>query len=309
MSSVMIYFKYLIKTILSNISPNKSIFNVVVVCIRTFLLNLKYSFKNFYKLPSKIYSDDISKSSFWTNALTHLRFVNYFYDRKNILKAPIIKIVAGGFLRDLSNIDYKNQNIDIITDKAANKIIKEFNYLNYNSVYDWLDTYNQSLKNEKITFESYKNIKDLSVLEIGPGIGFNSLIYESFTSKDIYFYDFKEFLDIQKKILKNFDNLLDKVNFFSDIDLLKEKLKDKDYFVTSYWAFSEFNMEDRKMFYKVIENASFSLFLSNPNFEDVSNHVFFNDLSKKINKKLLVIPFEKKNQPGFTKAHNYYILY
>ena len=56
----MIYFKYLIKTILSNISPNKSIFNVVVVCIRTFLLNLKYSFKNFYKLPSKIYSDDIS---------------------------------------------------------------------------------------------------------------------------------------------------------------------------------------------------------------------------------------------------------
>ena len=201
------------------------------------------------------------------------------------------------------------QNIDIITDKATNKIIKEFNYLNYNSVYDWLDTYNQSLKNEKITFESYKNIKDLSVLEIGPGIGFNSLIYESFTSKDIYFYDFKEFLDIQKKILKNFDNLLNKVNFFSDIDLLKDKLKDKDYFVTSYWAFSEFNMEDRKMFYKVIENAAFSLFLSNPNFEDVSNHVFFNDLSKKINKKLLVIPFEKNNQQIFTKAHNYYILY
>ena len=119
----MIYFKYLIKTILSNISPNKSIFNVVVVCIRTFLLNLKYSFKNFYKLPSKIYSDDISKSSFWTNALTHLRFVNYFYDRTNILKAPIIKIVAGGFLRDLSNIDFKNQNIDIINDKVTNKII------------------------------------------------------------------------------------------------------------------------------------------------------------------------------------------
>ena len=60
---------------------------------------------------------------------------------------------------------------------------------------------------------------------------------------------------------------------------------------------------------KVIENARFSLFLSNPNFEDVSNHVFFNDLSKKINKRLLVIPFEKNNQLSFTKAHNYYILY
>ena len=139
MSSVMIYFKYLIKTILSNISPNKSIFNVVVVCIRTFLLNLKYSFKNFYKLPSKIYSDDISKSSFWTNALIHLRFVNYFYDRKNILKAPIIKIVAGGFLRDLSNIDFTNQNIDIITDKVTNKIIKEIRAASIGSVTDPVD--------------------------------------------------------------------------------------------------------------------------------------------------------------------------
>ena len=53
MSSVMIYFKYLIKTILSNISPNKSIFNVIVVCIRTFLLNLKYSFKIFINYHQK----------------------------------------------------------------------------------------------------------------------------------------------------------------------------------------------------------------------------------------------------------------
>ena len=155
----MIYFKYLIKTILSNISPNKSIFSVVIVCIRTFLLNLKYSIRNFNKTPSKIYNDDISKSSFWTNALTHLRFTNYFYDRKNILKAPIIKIVAGGFLRNLSNIDFKNENIDQITDNATNKIIKEFNYLNYNAVYDWLDTYSQSLKNEKIKFESIKILR------------------------------------------------------------------------------------------------------------------------------------------------------
>ena len=55
----MIYFKYLIRTILSNILPNKSIFTAVIACIRTFLLNLKYSIKNFNKTPPKIYSDKI----------------------------------------------------------------------------------------------------------------------------------------------------------------------------------------------------------------------------------------------------------
>jgi hypothetical protein len=152
-------------------------------------------------------------------------------------------------------------------------------------------------------------MKNLSVLEIGPGVGFNSLIYESFIKKEIYFYDFEEMIDIQKNILQNFSNLKNKINFFSNIDLLKKKIKNDNYFITSYWAFSEFDIEDRSNFSEIIEKSKFSIFLSNSKFEKINNHDYFNNLSKKINKKLLIFPFEKKYQENFTKSHNYYILY
>jgi hypothetical protein len=116
-------------------------------------------------------------------------------------------------------------------------------------------------------------------------------------------------IDIQKNILQNFSNLKNKINFFSNIDLLKKKIKNDNYFITSYWAFSEFDIEDRSNFSKIIEKSKFSIILSNSKFEKIKNHYYFNNLSKKINKKLLIVPFEKKYQENFTKSHNYYILY
>lgn len=305
----MIYFKYLIKTFLSNISPNKSFLSTLYVNLKALILNFKYSIKNSYIKPSKIYEESKPNSVFWNNALFHLRFINYYYDRYNILRAPIIKIIAGGFLRDLSKININHyQKNNIIIEDISRKIVSDFNYLKYNSVYDWLDQYYESLINKDVSFESYKNIKNLSVLEIGPGMGFNALIYEKVLDKEIYFFDFEEVLDIQKKILINFNELTKKINFFSDIKLLKEKLRNKNYFITSYWAFTEFNLEDRNKFLEVIKNAQFSMFLSNNEFENLNNELFFYELSKKVNKNLLVIPFKKKNQRGFTKRHNYYIL-
>jgi len=303
----MFYFKHLFKTLLSNISTNKSILRIAKLGLKVFFINLKYSIKNFNKVPIKTYGNN-PKSFFWKNALIHLRFINYFYERQYILKAPIIKIVAGGFLRDV-NANYDTQDLNNEIKIISQKIIGEFKFLNFYSVYNFLETYFQSLNNGLVLFNDYKNMKNLSVLEIGPGVGFNSLIYESFIKKKIYFYDFEEMIDIQKNILQNFSNLKNKINFFSNIDLLKKKIKNDNYFITSYWAFSEFDIEDRSNFSKIIEKSKFSIFLSNSKFEKINNHDYFNNLSKKINKKLLIFPFEKKYQENFTKSHNYYILY
>lgn len=303
----MFYFKYLFKTLLSNISTNKSILRVTKLGLKVFFVNLKYSIKNFNKVPIKTYGKN-PKSFFWKKALIHLRFINYFYERQYILKAPIIKIVAGGFLRDV-NTNYYTKDLNNEIKMISKKIIEEFKFLNFYSVYSYLETYFQSLNNGLVLFDDYKNMKNLSVLEIGPGVGFNSLIYESFIKKEIYFYDLEEMIDIQKNILQNFSNLKNKINFFSNIDLLKKKIKNDNYFITSYWAFSEFDIEDRSNFSEIIEKSKFSIFLSNSKFEKVNNHDYFNNLSKKINKKLLIVPFEKKYQENFTKSHNYYILY
>jgi hypothetical protein len=303
----MFYFKHLFKTLLSNISTNKSIFRIAKFGLKVFFINLKYSIKNFNKVPIKTYGNN-PKSFFWKNALIHLRFINYFYERQYILKAPIIKIVAGGFLRDV-NANYDTQDLNNEIKMISQKIIGEFKFLNFYSVYNFLETYFQSLNNGLVLFNDYKNMKNLSVLEIGSGVGFNSLIYESFIKKQIYFYDFEEMIDIQKNILQNFSNLKNKINFFSNIDLLKKKIKNDNYFITSYWAFSEFDIEDRSNFSEIIEKSKFSIFLSNSKFEKINNHDYFNNLSKKINKKLLIFPFEKKYQENFTKSHNYYILY
>jgi hypothetical protein len=73
--------------------------------------------------------------------------------------------------------------------------------------------------------------------------------------------------------------------------------------------FSEFDIEDRTIFSEIIENSKFSIFLANSKFENVNNYDYFNNLSKKIKKNLLIVPFVKKYQENFTKNHNYYILY
>jgi len=177
----MFYFKYLFKTLLSNISTNKSILKFAKFGLKVFFINLKYSIKNFNKAPIKTYGNN-PKSFFWKNALIHLRFINYFYERQHILKAPIIKIVGGGFLRDV-NTNYDTQDLNNEIKMISQKIIGEFKFLNFYSVYNFLETYFQSLNNRRILFNDYKNMKNLSVLEIGPGVGFNSLIYESFIKK------------------------------------------------------------------------------------------------------------------------------
>ena len=157
----MIYFKYLIKTFLSNISPNKKFFEHTLCKFKSINLNFKYSIKNSYIKPSKIYKESKPNSVFWNNALFHLRFINYYYDRYNILRAPIIKIIAGGFLRDLVKININHyQKNNIIIEDISRKIVSDFNYLKYNSVYDWLDQYYESLINKDVSFESYKNIKN-----------------------------------------------------------------------------------------------------------------------------------------------------
>ena len=302
----MFYLQILVKTLLSNISPNKNLLSTLYLNFKSFIKNLGFSYKNFNKIPKKIYKTTSSKSIFWTNALTHLRFINYFYNEKDILKAPIIEIVAGGFLR--KNNNFSNTQSGLLN-KIKKDIVKNYNFLNFNSVYNWLEIYYHGiLKFEKAGYSKEK-IKNLSILEIGPGIGFNALIYQKMSDKNIFFYDFEEVTDIQKKILNNFDNTIKNISFFNDANLLEKDLIDQEYFVISFWAFSEFNIEDRKKFEKIIKNSKFSIFLSNKNFENIENYNYFNELSKKTNKTIQVVPLKMNNQENFTKTHKYFILY
>ena len=80
----MFYFKHLFKTLLSNISTDKSILRFTKFGLKAFFINLKYSIKNSNKAPIKTYGNN-PKSFFWRKALIHLRFINYFSDIKKMM--------------------------------------------------------------------------------------------------------------------------------------------------------------------------------------------------------------------------------
>ena len=83
----------------------------------------------------------------------------------------------------------------------------------------------------------------------------------------------------------------------------------KNYYIVSRYAFSEFPLNLRNEFEKIIKNSKFALFLSNVEFEKIKNVNYFQDLAKKINKKLTIKNFIYPEQDIFTKKHNFFILH
>lgn len=73
----MFYFKYLFKTLLSNISTNKSILRVTAFGLNAFFINLKYSIKNFNKAPIKTYGNN-PKSFFLEKSIDTLKIYKLF---------------------------------------------------------------------------------------------------------------------------------------------------------------------------------------------------------------------------------------
>ena len=303
------YLKLLFKTFFSNISPNNSFLRDLKFNTIAALDNIKFSIRNCLNKPTRFEDKDVY-SRYWNNASIHLRFALDYYKPIDLINSPIIKIAVSGFGEKNNDLREEEMVKNEFLYKIAKEINKKFKKVDFSSIFNWLDVYFSSLDSTIIGKDLSDKIKDLSILEIGAGLGMNAYLYPYYTTKPYYIYDLYEMNCVQKKIHSIFvDNLkTNTIDYLSDIEILNNKEVNK-YFIVSYWAFSEFPLETRKLFEDTIKKSEFSIFLSNVEFENVNNLTYFENLSKNLNKSLKIVPWVHRNQPDYTKKHKFFIIY
>lgn len=305
------YFRLYLFTIFSNISPNNNLRSNLIIFFKSAFFNLFYSYKNILKnLPDKKFS--LSRGNYWQRCINHLNFVGLYYDNDKLHKSPIINLTVINFnyknrtSHDLKDVFFKNEKLNYFS-----KIIyKLFTNSNYNNILQWFGAYYYTFSNKILSENQLNKINNSLVLEIGPGLGLNSLIYSEKNKHEIFFYDLEQMIEIQKKVenslRKNYQ--INKIKYFSDIENLEAQLTNKDYVIFSSYAFSEFPIKLREKFDYIIKNSKLSIFLSNEKFENVENKIYFSSLANRLKKSLEIKKFVYPSQDGFTRKHNYFIL-
>lgn len=304
------FTKLYLFTVFSNISPNRKIKYFLYFFFKTAYYNLKYSYKNIF-IPSNEFKFKFTKGNYWNRCINHLNFVGKYFDINKIHKAIVIENTVQNFTsqsdKNLNNDFFYNKNL-INYSKYLTKFFKD---VKYNNMLYWYGKCYHSFISNILSSKQIEITKNSHVLEIGPGLGLNSLFYSDFNSRDIYFFDLNSMILIQKKIENEIKKTkkLNNIIYNHDVSSLEKSLASKQFYIFSKHAFSEFPINLREKFENLVRLSKFSLFLSNTFFENVENEKYFKNLSYKINKKLTVKDFVYPNQDKFSKTHKYFIFH
>ena len=296
-------------TIFSNISPNRNIKSYFIIFLKAAFYNFKYSFKNIFK-PSNDINFKFTKGNYWDRCTNHLNFIEKYIDTYQICNVPALQMTVASFSLRLNKTLENNffSNIKLI--EYSKLISNIFNTVNYKNILYWFGAIYYTFISDIISKNDKEFIKNAHVLEIGPGLGLNSLIYSDFNSKQIFYYDLTAMLRIQKKIenkiKKNY--YLNEIIYNDDVAELERALLSKNYYIISRYAFSEFPINLRNKFKNIIKNSKFSLFISNVKFENIDNEIYFKNLAEKLDKNLTIKEYYYPEQDNYTKKHKYFIL-
>ena len=296
-------------TLFSNISPNQNIKFYLITFLKSAFFNFKYSYKNIFK-PSNDLKFKFSKGNYWNRCINHFNFIEKYFDTHQIYKAPVcqftVQTFSSRFNKKLENTFFSNNKL-IYYSKFLSNI---FSNVNNKSMIYWFGSFYYTFNSDTISDNDKELIQNSHVLEIGPGLGLNCLFYSDFNSKQIFYYDLSVMLRIQKKIEKKIKKTqnLNEIIYNDDVVELEKTLKHKEYYIFSRYAFSEFPINLRNKFENLIRKSRLSIFLSNVEFENVENEKYFQELAKKIDKKLIVKDYYYPEQDKFTKKHKYFIL-
>lgn len=306
------YFRLYLFTIFSDISPNNTTLKTnLIIFFKAAFLNFFYSYKNIFKnLPDKRFS--FSHGNYWQRCINHLNFVNLYYDNNKLHKSPILNLTVINFnyknrtSNNLKDAFFKNEKLNYFTKIIFNL----FSNSNYNNILQWFGAYYYTFSNKILSENQLNKINNSLILEIGPGLGLNSLIYSEKNKHEIFFYDLEQMSEIQKKVENSLRKncQINKIKYFSDVNNLEAQLINKDYVIYSSYAFTEFPIKLREKFNDILKNSKLSIFLSSEIFENVENKTYFISLANRLKKRLEIKKFVYPSQDFYTKKHNYFIL-
>lgn len=127
-------------------------------------------------------------------------------------------------------------------------------------------------------------------------------------------YDLPGMLSLQKNI-RNFlvaeegnEEMFNNIKYTSNFEEILTLLSDYEYRVLTYWAFTEFPLEEREKFKKVFQGVKYIIIVSNPLFDDVDNFYYIQNLAKRIKKNIYETHVENSANLNHVKNHKAFLL-
>ena len=282
--------------------------------------NIWYALKNILNEERKfIQPQNLNLTEMWSKYNSYIEFQHKYYSKKDYLFGPAIKAVTGGFHRNSKNrIRYKIKikEQENLLKGICIKLEETFPSINFNQWHDNLSMTFAFLNSfNKDEIDIYNKLKNMSVVEFGPGSGIHSLLYQSISTQSYALYDLPQMQNIQKFLHQEYYiddiNKLNKFNYFSDLPNLDKFLNERQFCFISQWAFSETPMSLRIEFEKILAKSEFALFISNTVMSGVDNDKYFKDLSNRLIKHNYLSTYlhDIKNLPNFMKKHKIHLFY
>ena len=280
------------------------------------VLNLWYSLKNILGNERKVIQhSNLNLTDMWSKLNAYIDFQNKYYSTKDYLNAPVVRYTTGGFHSKnplkFKTVD-KNQKHSIET--ISFKLEKIFSTVPYNQWHNSIQFFLEILNNFKESkIDLYSKLKDLTIVEFGPGTGISSLLYQSISGHTFACYDLPQMQTIQKfvhkKYFKNAPEKLNKFNYFTNLQGLEKFLKGRKFCFISNFAFSETSLSLRLEFEEILSRSEFALFSSNKIMSGVDNFEYFDTLSERLlNHTYLNTHFNNiENLQGFQKRHKIHL--
>lgn len=283
-------------------------------------LNLYYALKNIHNDEQILeQSNKLNMTEMWSKYNLYIEFQQRYYSKKDYLYGPAIRAVTGGFHKRNKNktkYNIRNDEQKDILKKICLKLEKTFSTISFNQWYDNLSISFSFLDYfKKNQIELYSKIKNITVVEFGPGTGIHSLLYQSISNQTCALYDLPQMQSIQrflhKEYLQNDTKKLEKFDYFSDLRDLEKFLDGRKFCFISNWAFSETSISLRLDFEKLLNQSEFALFISNKFMSGVDNEKYFHDLSKRMryHDYFYTNLHNIDNLPNFMKKHKAHLFY
>ncbi len=263
------------------------------------------------------FDTNLSKNKIWWFFSNQLGFTLKHINVRDYLNTPVVLKTTNG-VEQMPDRLFNSSTNSLLQIRVVSELLnKNYSSFRVEKWEHWLSRYqltnDRLLKNAGIT---NAKLSSLSTLEIGAGIGVNSLVESLMVEQGVVNinYDLPGMLSLQRNI-RDFlvleeqnEELFNNIKYTSNYEELLTLLSNNEYKILTYWAFTEFPLEEREKFEKVFKGAKYAIVVANRLFDDVDNFDYIHKLAKRINKDLYETHVENPANLGYVKNHKAFLL-
>lgn len=251
----------------------------------------------------------------WVALNAWLQFQLRFIPARDWIRCPVVVQVGGDYSKEnnFKSILFSPSDKECVN-KLALKYAKSFRGYQSKDYENWLLKYIYMLRSAELIAGKKLITDELTVLEIGPGVGPLMALALQKGVHEFVSYDTVEFQFIQRFAINSLEIDSSKVRYVS-INDHREKSQflppKSPYVIFGFWSFTEIQEKGREDYLALIEQAAVTIIASNKTIEGLDNFSYLESLARNTNKTCQFLEFKEilgLGLPRYQESHRLYCL-